>query len=124
MKITKRQLRKVIKEELKKFNESNAPQVPWEIEYEDGRVFARGMDPDTWETDDPLEIELDPAKLLAAIESGELEFDKPPAEPMKPYSQTAGADPKRIARRMKDPRFRHEYYDGDELKPQFRKFVK
>jgi len=125
MKLTKSKLKQMIKEELAQLGEDDGPQVEWKISYEDGRVFARGMDPDTWETDDPMEIELDPAKLLAAIDSGELEKEKErgPEAGSMPYSQSPHADPKRIARRMKDPRFRDEYYDGDELKPQFRKFA-
>jgi len=94
--------------------ESDGPQVEWEISYEDGRVFARGMDPDTFEGDDPMEIELDPAKLYAAIDSGELELEKEsgPEAGSMPMSQSPAYSDKEkeaIKKRRIKMGFGHEY---------------
>jgi hypothetical protein len=116
MKLTKEKLQQIIKEELGNLaEEDGGPQVEWEISHEDGRVFARGMDPDTFEGDNPLEVELDLDKLYAAIDSGELELEKekgPPAGSM-PFSQSPAYSDKE-KERVKRRRIKAGY--GDEYK--------
>jgi len=91
MKITKRQLRKIIKEEKQKIlNEVQGDYHPkWTIEYDsDGSVWAIGYDEDN--LDKEMTWELDPAKISAAIESGSFDKEKkkgPPAGSM-PWSQS------------------------------------
>ena len=134
MKLTKSKLQQLIKEELGHLEEEGGPQVEWELSFEDGRVFARGMDPDTFQGDDPMEVELDPAKLIArfpsgfdeliaaidpvelypAIDSGELELKKdkgPPAGSMPMSQSPAYSDEEKEAikqRRIKLG-YGHEY---------------
>ena len=114
MKLTKSILQQLIKEELGHLEEGGAPQVEWEISHEDGRVFARGMDPDTFEGDDPLEVELDLVKLYAAIDSGELELkkEKGPEAGSMPMSQSpaySGKEKEAIKKRRIKMGFGHEY---------------
>ena len=104
MKITKRQLRRIIKEEKQKIlNEAHGDyplvqrdeqdRAVWTVDYDDDRVFRVTIDEDNLSQE--MEVELDPAKLAAALESGT--FDKavkkgPPAGSM-PWSQSP-ANPK------------------------------
>ncbi len=74
MRITKRQLRRIIKEEKQKLlNEQQSSYYKWKVEYYDDRVFRTSIDEDNLNQE--MEVELDSAKLSAALENGD--FDKP-----------------------------------------------
>jgi len=92
MKITKRQLRRIIKEEKQKLlNEAphdRESYYEWKVEYYDGRVFRTSIDEDNLNQE--MEVEIDPAKLSAALENGD--FDKPkkkgPSAGSMPWSKS------------------------------------
>jgi len=97
MKITKRQLRRIIKEEKQKIlNEAHGDyqHAPtWTIDYDGDRVFRMIIDTDNLNQE--MEVELDPAKLAAALESGtfDLPVKKGPPAGSMPWSQSP-ANPK------------------------------
>ena len=97
MKLTKEKLKQIIKEELTDLGEAEddySYPYDWKIEYsEDGKVWAIDYDIDN--LNQRMEREIDPAKLIAAIQSGDLDVEKikgPPAGSM-PWSQSP-ANPK------------------------------